>query len=179
VTDNAAGMYGPRGGPGLDPLPLLKPPYGRIVAYDLNRGDKVWEIPNGDTPAFVRNHPALKGVKLGNTGQDSHANLLVTKTLLLYGEGRGGEPHFRAVDKKTGKEVGKVDNPARTNTAPMTFMHEGHQYVVAAISSESVPAELVALALPDARPPHVAPPPNHPSESLPPARPGKKPSRRE
>jgi quinoprotein glucose dehydrogenase len=177
VTDNAAGMYGPRGGPGLDPLPLLKPPYGRIVAYDLNHGDKVWEIPNGDTPAFVRNHPALKGVKLGNTGQDSHANLLVTKTLLMYGEGRGGEPHFRAVDKKTGKEIGKVDIPARTNTAPMTFMHEGHQYVVAAISSDGVPAELVALALPDAQPPHVAPRPNHPSESLPPARPGTKPSR--
>src|SRR5262245_49294549 len=171
-------MNGPRGGAGLEPLPLLKPPHGRIVAYDLNRGDKAWEIPNGDTPAFVKNHPALKGVKLGNTGQNSHANLLVTKTLLMYGEGRGGDPFFRAVDKKTGKELGKVAIPARTNTAPMTFMHQGHQYIVAATSSETVPAELVALALPEARPPHVAPPPGHPSESLPPVRAGAKPPRR-
>ena len=104
---------------------------------------------------------------MGNTGQNSHANLLVTKTLLMYGEGRGGEEHFRALDKKTGKEVGNVDLPARTNTAPMTFMHEGHQYVVVSVASPSVPAELVALALPDARPPRVAPPPDHPSERLP------------
>ncbi|HEY7514609.1 MAG TPA: hypothetical protein VIC87_09030, partial [Vicinamibacteria bacterium] len=122
-------------------------------------------LPRGRAPSSVC--PTL------HTGQDSHANLLVTKTLLLYGEGRGGDPNFRAVDKKTGKEVGKVALPARTNTAPMTYMHEGHQYVVAAISSESVPAELVALALPDAKPGPVAPAPNHPSESLPATRPAR------
>jgi quinoprotein glucose dehydrogenase len=167
VTDTAAGLVGPRGGPGYPPLPLVKPPYGRIVAYDLNRGDLMWQVPNGETPESVRKHPALKGVKLGNTGQNSHANLLVTKTLLMYGEGRGGEAHFRALDKKTGKELGKIELPARTTTAPMTFMHDGHQYVVVAVASPSVPAELVALALPEARPPRVAPPPDHPSERLP------------
>jgi hypothetical protein len=84
-----------------------------------------------------------------------------------YGKGHGGEAHFRALDKKTGKELGKVDLPARTNTAPMTYMHDGHQYIVVAVASPSLPAELVGLALPDARPPRVAPPPDHPSERLP------------
>jgi hypothetical protein len=84
-----------------------------------------WQIPNGETPDRIRNHPALKGVDVGNTGQNAHANLLVTKTLLMYGEGRGGEPNFRALDKATGKEIGKVEMPAQTNTAPMTFMHNG------------------------------------------------------
>jgi len=66
----------------------------------------------------------------------------------MYGEGRGGEANFRAVDKKTGKEIGRVAIPAQTNTAPMTFLHKGRQYILAAVASSTVPAELVALALP-------------------------------
>jgi quinoprotein glucose dehydrogenase len=139
---------GPSGGKGNPPLPLMKPPYGRIVAFDLNKGELTWQIPNGDTPDRIRNHPALQGVDVGNTGQNSHANLLVTKTLLMYGEGRGGEPNFRALDKATGKEIGRVRLPAQTNTAPMTFMHDGRQYIVAAIAGAETPAELVALTLP-------------------------------
>jgi quinoprotein glucose dehydrogenase len=136
-------------------LPLIKPPYGSITGYDMNKGDLVFRIPNGETPDFVRDHPALEGVTIGNTGQNSHANLLVTKTLLMYGEGRGGDRFFRAVDKQTGKELGKVSLPAQTNTAPMTFMHNGHQYIVAAVASADVAAELVALALPAARVPRT------------------------
>ncbi len=139
---------GPSGGRGNPPLPLMKPPYGRIVAFDLNKGELTWQIPNGDTPDRIRNHPALQGVDVGNTGQNSHANLLVTKTLLMYGEGRGGEANFRALDKATGKEIGRVRLPAQTNTAPMTFMHNGRQYIVAAIAGAENAAELVALTLP-------------------------------
>lgn len=139
---------GPSGGKGNPPLPLLKPPYGRIVAFDLNKGDLMWNIPNGETPERIKNHPALKGVDIGNTGQNSHANLLVTKTLLMYGEGRGGDRYFHALDKATGTEIGKVQLPAQTNTAPMTFMHNGRQYIVAAIAGAENTAELVALTLP-------------------------------
>jgi len=139
---------GPSGGRGNPPLPLMKPPYGRIVAYDMNTGNISWQIPNGDTPERIKTHPALQGIDIGNTGQNSHANLLVTKSLLMYGEGRGGEANFRAVDKKTGKEIGRVAIPAQTNTAPMTFLHKGRQYILAAVASSTVPAELVALALP-------------------------------
>jgi len=139
---------GPSGGAGNPPLPLMKPPYGRIVAYDMNTGDLKWNIPNGETPDRIRNHPALKGVAIGNTGQNSHANLLVTKSLLMYGEGRGGDRYLRALDKQTGQELAKIQLPAQTNTAPMTFMHEGQQYIVAAIASAQSHAELIALKLP-------------------------------
>jgi len=142
VSLGPGGIRGPRG------LPLLKPPYGSIVAIDLTTGDIAWRIPNGGTPASLKNHPALKGLTLPNTGQNSHANLLVTKPLLFYGEGRGGDPWFRALDKRTGQEIAKIELPAQTNTAPMTYMHEGRQYIVAAIAGSDVPAELVALALP-------------------------------
>jgi quinoprotein glucose dehydrogenase len=142
VSMGPGGISGPQG------LPLLKPPYGTIVALNLNTGDHAWTIPDGDTPDDIKNHPALKGVKLPVTGKPTQANLLVTKTLLLYGEGRGGSPLFHAVDKKTGKEIASVEIPATTNTAPMTFLHNGRQYILAAVASPDVSAELVALALP-------------------------------
>jgi quinoprotein glucose dehydrogenase len=149
------GVRGPSGGKDNSPLPLMKPPYGRIVAYDMNTGNIKFNIPNGETPDRIKNHPALKGVDIGNTGQNSHANLLVTKTLLIYGEGRGGDRYLRALDKQTGKEIAQIELPAQTNTAPMTFMHNGHQYIVMAIASATMPAELVAVALPAAKPPRV------------------------
>jgi quinoprotein glucose dehydrogenase len=142
VSMGPGGIRGPQG------LPLLKPPYGTIVALNLNTGDHAWTIPDGDTPDEVKNHPALKGVKLPVTGKPTQANLLVTKTLLFYGEGRGGSPLFHAVDKKTGKEIAAVEIPAATNTAPMTFLHNGRQYILAAVASPDVSAELVALVLP-------------------------------
>jgi glucose dehydrogenase len=155
VSTGPGGIPGPSGGRGNPPLPLLKPPYASIVAYDLTKGEIAWRIPNGSTPDRIKNHPALKGVDVGNTGQNSHANLLVTKTLLFYGEGRGGDRYFHALDKKTGKEIAKIELPAQTNTAPMSFFHNGHQYIVVAVAGGNFPAELVALALPEARPPRV------------------------
>jgi quinoprotein glucose dehydrogenase len=143
VSQGPGGLRGPQG------LPLLKPPYGRITAIDLNTGDHLWQIPNGDTPDAVRNHPALQGVALPNTGRSAHANLLVTKTLLFAGEGRGGGPWFHALDKRTAARIASIRLPAETNAAPMTFLHNGRQYIVVAIANADTPAELVALAVVD------------------------------
>ncbi|HZD03412.1 MAG TPA: hypothetical protein VE173_00795, partial [Longimicrobiales bacterium] len=139
---------GPGGVPGPDGLPLYKPPYGRITAIDLNTGEHLWWIPNGRTPAAIRDHPRLQGVELPVTGHRAHATALVTKTLLMYGEGRGAEPLFHAVDKRTGEEVGVVELPAPTMTAPMTYLHEGKQYIVTAVGGGEHPGSLVALRLP-------------------------------
>ena len=142
VSRGPGGIRGPQG------LPLFKPPFGSIVAIDLNTGEHLWRVPDGDTPASVKNHPALKGVTLPVTGKETHANVLVTKSLLFYGEGRGADPWLHALDKKTGKEVARVEIPATTNTAPMTYMHNGRQYIVLSVAGPEHPAELVALALP-------------------------------
>jgi len=138
---------GPGGVTGVDGLPLFKPPYGRITAIDMNTGDHLWWIPNGDTPEEIRNHEALRGLELPRTGTRAHATALVTKTLLMYGEGRGAHPLFHAVDKRTGEELGVVEIPAPTLTAPMTYMHDGVQYIVVAVGGGGMAGSLVALRL--------------------------------
>jgi quinoprotein glucose dehydrogenase len=143
VSLGPGGIRGPQG------LEIFKPPYGSVVAIDLKEGDLAWRIPNGDTPASMKNHPALEGVELPRTGKRSHATVLVTKSLLYYGEGRSGDPLFHAVDKVTGEELGTLELPAPTNTAPMTYLHEGRQYIIVAVGGAGSSGELVALRLPE------------------------------
>ena len=78
----------------------------------------------------------------------AHATTLATKTLLIYGEGRGGDPLVHAVDKRTGEEIATVEIPAPSNSAPMSFMHAGKQYIVLPIGGGTHPGSLVALRLP-------------------------------
>jgi quinoprotein glucose dehydrogenase len=141
-------VTGPRG------LPLFKPPYGRITAINLNTGDHVWMKPNGDGP---RNDPAIRHLNLPALGQPGRASPLLTKTLLFIGEGDpinvrtppgGGGKKFRAYDKANGAVVWETEFPAGVTGAPMTYMHNGKQYIVVAIGSADHPAEFVALALP-------------------------------
>ncbi len=137
-------------------LPLLRPPWGRITAIDLNTGEHVWMKPNGDAPDYVRNHPALKGVDLSGVGNPDQATLLVTKTLLFGGVGGGlfnagvggGSPMFRVMNKANGELIHQMELPAGTTGIPMTFMHNDRQYIVVAIGGAEHDAELVALAVP-------------------------------
>jgi quinoprotein glucose dehydrogenase len=141
VSMGPSGLRGPQG------LPLFRPPYGRITAIDLKTGEHRWWIPNGDTPRALKTHEALRGLTIAPTGKNSHANILVTKTLLFYGEGTNGDPLFHIADKATGRDIRSVRLPASTNAAPMTFMYNGRQYIVVAVADADVPGELVALAL--------------------------------
>jgi quinoprotein glucose dehydrogenase len=136
-------------------LPLLKPPYGRITAIDLNKGEIAWQVAHGDTPDNIRNNPALQGMNIPRTGRPGQAGTLVTKTLLVAGEkgvvtmadGRRGA-YLRAYNKATGADAGKVYIPAPQSGSPMTYMLNGKQYIVVAISGQGYNAELVAFALP-------------------------------
>ena len=132
-------------------LPIMKPPYGRITAIDMHRGEQVWQMANGDTPREIRNHPMLKGVDVGRTGSQSKAGLLVTKTLLFAGEGWGGQPYFRAHDKQTGEIVWETRIPGVQTGTPMTYFHGGKQYIVFSAGDQdtATPAMLVAFALAD------------------------------
>ena len=146
-------------------LPLLKPPYGRITAIDLNKGEHAWMVPNGDGP---RNHPLLKPLNLPPLGNPGRGGLLVTRTLLFVAEGDpimaaparvppsmplsaapgAGGPRFRAYDKATGQVLWETELPAGTTGAPMSYMFDGKQYIVVAIGSREHAAEYVALSLP-------------------------------
>jgi quinoprotein glucose dehydrogenase len=136
-------------------LPLIKPPYGRITAIDLNKGEIVWQIAHGDTPDNIKNHPALKGLTIPRTGRAGRIGVLVTSTLAIAGEGgfattptgqRGAM--LRAYDKATGADAGAVYMPAPQTGSPMTYMLNGKQYIVVAVSGGSYPGELLAFKLP-------------------------------
>ena len=152
----AAAPAGEGGGGGLtiQGLPFIKPPYGRITAIDLNKGDIVWQVPHGETPDNIKNNPALKGLTIPRTGQRGVVGTLVTKTLVIAGEpqftttpqGRGAM--LRAYDKATGQEVGGVFMPAQQTGSPMTYMLNGKQYIVVAIGGANFPGELIAFRLP-------------------------------
>ena len=147
---------GGRGGLNVRGLPLLKPPYARITAIDLKTGDIAWQIPHGETADEIRNHPALQGLEIPRTGRPGRIGTLVTRTLLVAGEGGlfttpSGErgTMLRAYDKATGREVGAVYLPAPQSGSPMTYMLDGTQYIVLAISGGNYSGELVALKLPE------------------------------
>jgi len=130
-------------------IPVVKPPWGRITAIDLNSGEHAWMIPNGETPENVANHPLFEGVDLPQTGTSSRATLLVTKTLLFSGEGSGGAPVLRAHDKATGAVVAEIELPATATGIPMSYMYGGRQYIVVGVGGRGYPAGLVALTLPE------------------------------
>jgi quinoprotein glucose dehydrogenase len=153
----AGGGGGGGGGLTVDGLPLLKPPYGVLSAINLDRGEITWQVPHGDTPDNVRNHPALKGLNIPKTGQvaTGGVGLMVTKTIVVMGDPqvtttpehpRGAM--LRAYDKATGKEVGAVWLAAPQSGSPMTYMLDGRQYIVVAISGGNYSGEYVAFRLP-------------------------------
>ncbi|OFW40608.1 MAG: quinoprotein glucose dehydrogenase [Acidobacteria bacterium RIFCSPLOWO2_12_FULL_67_14] len=153
-----AGAAGEEAGPpalAVQGLPIVKPPYGRITALDLNKGDLVWQIAHGETPDNIRNHPALKGLTIPRTGRIGRIGPLVTKTLVIAGEAGffttpGGQrgAMLRAYDKATGAEVGAVYMPAPQTGSPMTYQLNGRQYLVVAISGGNYSGELLAFRLP-------------------------------
>jgi glucose dehydrogenase len=155
TESSAPPQGGGGGGLSVDGLPLVKPPYGVLSALNLDRGELVWQVPHGDTPDVVRNHPALKGLNIPKTGQQGSVGLLVTKTLVILGDPqitttpehpRGAM--LRAYDKATGRQVGAVWMPAPQSGSPMTYSVDGKQYIVIAVSGGNYSGEFLAFSLP-------------------------------
>jgi quinoprotein glucose dehydrogenase len=150
-------------GEGLDGLPLVKPPYGVIAAIDLSAGGKLlFQVPHGDTPDNIRNHPLLRGMNIPKTGQQGSVGIMVTKTVAVSGDpqitapqGRGRGAMLRAYDKKTGAEVGAVLMPAAISGSPMTYSVDGRQYIIVAVSGGNYTGEYIAYALPQSELPRT------------------------
>jgi quinoprotein glucose dehydrogenase len=138
----------------VDGLPFVKPPYGLLSAINLDTGDIVWQVPNGDTPDEIRMNPALRGLTIPKTGQGGNVGLVVTKTLVIMGDPKistVGHPRgamLRAYDKKTGQQVGEVWMPAPQSGSPMTYMTDGKQYIIVAVSGGNYSGEYIAYSLP-------------------------------
>ena len=159
TTDGRGGGFERRGGnlTRIGGISILKPKeYGGLIAYDMTKGDKRWWIPNGGFIEQTSKDPMFAGVKLPPVTPGGQAQVITTKSLVIYGTGRNGgvpdaTPMLFAVDKQTGKQVGAVEIPGKTTAVPMTFMHQGKQYIVFAIGADKN-TSLVALRLPDAAP---------------------------
>ncbi|MFQ5946248.1 MAG: pyrroloquinoline quinone-dependent dehydrogenase, partial [Anaerolineae bacterium] len=145
-------------------LPLIKPPYGRITAIDLNTGEHRWMRPMGEGPRW---HPALAHLNLPPLGWPLRSFPLLTKSVLFVAQQgimrRRGlssrqnalqvtlanyQPSLLALDPTSGKLIATIPLPGNATGAPMTYVAGGKQYIVFPIGGASLPAELVALSLP-------------------------------
>ena len=135
------GVVGPRG------LPLLKPPYSTITAFDMNRGEMLWQVPNGDKMARVDAHPALNGLDLPPLGGGGRHPVLVTSTLLIHGQDMGYGPNLIARDKATGEELARIELSGAPQSAPMSYAVDNKQYIALGINDAPTP-KLVVFALP-------------------------------
>jgi glucose dehydrogenase len=141
----------------IDGFPIFKGPYGRITAIDMHKGEHLWMAANGDGP---RHHPLVKDLNLPPLGVPGRAAPLLTRRLLFIGEGSDSLPgtnregmfgnKFRAFDKTTGKVVWETELPPGSGTtgAPISYWHNGKQYVLVAIGGRKHDPEWVAFALP-------------------------------
>lgn len=137
--------------PRVQGLEIVKPPYGRVTAIDMNSGEHLWWVANADTPERIANHPLLQGVDVPATGIPTRSGVLLTKSLLFVGEGIGvadASPKMRAFNKQTGELVAVLDLPDNQTGLPFTYEHDGKQYLAMFVGGRSTPAQLVAYALP-------------------------------
>jgi quinoprotein glucose dehydrogenase len=151
----AAPQGGGGGGLTVQGLPLLKPPYSLLNAIDLDKGEIKWQVPHGDTPDAVRNHPLLKDMNIPKTGLPGSVGLVVTKSLVVLGDPaitttpdhpRGAM--LRAYDKQTGQQVGAVWMPAPQSGSPMSYLANGKQYIIVSVSGGNYSGEYLAFSLP-------------------------------
>ena len=154
IRGRPQGVNAARAALSVSGLPLVKPPWGRITAVDLNVGEILWQIAHGETADRVREHPALQDLDIPRTGRVGRVGTLVTKTLVIAGDGgvftsADGQQgaRLRAYDKSTGQELGAVFMPASQTGAPMTYSVGGVQYIVVAVGGGTYAGELLAYRL--------------------------------
>jgi len=150
-------LRGPRG------LPLLKPPFGSIVAIDMNTGEHRWRVPvgRGELLAAIRQLGVRERV-----GFPGRSWALITKTVMIvvqmgyYGAPRiaqgtarrvsdlfNFEPHLWVYDKATGEMLAEIPLPANATGSPITYLTGGKQYVVFPVGGGPLVEELIAVAL--------------------------------
>jgi len=136
-----------RGVPGPRGLPILKPPYSTITAFDMNRGEILWQVANGDGAANVESNPALEGIDLPPLGGGGRHAVLVTATMLVHAQSASEGAKLIARDKASGVELAAIDLPGNPTSAPMSYSIDGKQYIAVSVTAEAAP-ELLVYSLP-------------------------------
>ena len=140
---------------GLEGLPIVKPPYGVLSAIDVNKGDLLFQVPHGDTPDVIRNHPLLKGMNIGKTGQGGSVGVLITKTLVIVGDPQfttregGVAGAMPARVRQEDRRAGRRGLHARADQRFADDLQvDGRQYIVVAVSGGGYTGEYISFALP-------------------------------
>jgi glucose dehydrogenase len=127
-------------------IPCSAPPFGELVAVNVNTGDIAWKVPIG----IVED---LKAKGFGNTGTLNIGGPIVTASGLLF-VGATIDGYFRAFDSRSGKQLWETKLEAAAHSIPMTFLgKDGRQYVVVAAGGGSFlgsapGTRIVSFALP-------------------------------
>jgi len=109
-------------GPGTQQLPCQQPPWGELVAVNVNTGDIAWKVPLGVTDGLP------EGKR--NTGRPGNGGTIVTAGGLVF-VGATDDARFRAFDAKSGKELWTVKLKGAAEATPITYEgRDGRQYVV-------------------------------------------------
>ena len=147
--------------PGPEGLPPVKPPYSRVTAVDLLKGELLWVTPVGKGPT---SHPRLRHLSLDRLGSGGRPLVLLTRELLFVAEGLSAENFIRGIrsqefsnitanrpmlfahNKQTGRQLWQTELPYFAGGSPMTYVLDGRQFIVIPIGGLDEPAELVALS---------------------------------
>jgi quinoprotein glucose dehydrogenase len=150
-------------------LPLAKPPYGRITAYNMSSGDMAWMKPIGRaTNRSIEKHPSMANGNapkedLGDArrihvlttptllfaAQDGSANVVGfqnNNTTLIYGIA-DVDPSLKAIDLETGEVVREIPLEHNAYGAPMTYVINNKQYIVLPYGGANMPAGFVAYSV--------------------------------
>ena len=150
-------LPGPRG------LPLLKPPFGSMLAIDMNSGDHRWRIPVGRAELI----PTIQQLGIRERlGFPTRSWALITKTVMIVVQSGyfsaprlppGGtrriadlnnfDPHLWVYDKTSGEMLAEISLPANAVGAPMTYMAGGKQFIVFPVGGGPLVEELIAVSL--------------------------------
>jgi quinoprotein glucose dehydrogenase len=122
-------MFGPGG------APCSPPPFGSLVAIDLNTGTKKWDVPLGSLGAMLPSGvdsaqaAALGSVNLGGAITTAGGVVFIGASL---------DRLLHAFDIETGRELWRGALPAAAKATPMTFRgpRDGRQYVVVAAGGD-------------------------------------------
>jgi quinoprotein glucose dehydrogenase len=132
-------VAGPQG------LPIIKPPYSRITAIDLDSGEHEWMIPHGEG---IRQKIIDMGIEdPGPVGSFGRNGPLLTKSLLFFGQFDNGRSLLRSYNKATGDIISELEIPLPPMGTPMTYAVDGKQYIAMAVGA-GPDTKILAVALP-------------------------------